>query len=118
MPAKAGIQCLAQELGPRFRGDERDVPHIFTSTIFPSFTCAVRNATSMMLPLSANLHGPEAPEYLISLPSAISFKTSSALCTTVPDWLLLDILRMLSRIAVPDASLPFAIARIARLAWS
>jgi len=30
MPAKAGIQCqeldqeLAQELGPRFRGDERD----------------------------------------------------------------------------------------------
>src|SRR6476659_7417666 len=23
MPAKAGIQCLAKELGPRFRGDER-----------------------------------------------------------------------------------------------
>src|SRR4029078_5768191 len=118
MPAKAGIQCLAQELGPRFRGDERDVPHIFTSTSFPSFTCAVRHATSMMLPLSANLHGPEAPEYLISLPSAISFSPSSALSTTTPDSLLLDTLRMLSRIPVPVGSLPLAIARIARLAWS
>ena len=37
---------------------------IFISTDLPSFTCAVRNATSMMLPLSANLHGPDAPEIL------------------------------------------------------
>src|ERR1051325_7313943 len=94
------------------------VPHIFTSTSFPSFTCAVRNATSMMLPLSANLHGPDAPEYLISLPSAISFNPSGALSTMVPFSLLPEILRMLSRMPVPLGSLPFAIARIARLAWS